>query len=135
MDIIKQLLDIYYNEEFWHRNKMPYQTAYSYHKTMFDKGNIIVNVQDEKVLGYVEFWLINEEQLSHILDDGKFCGDTEDTENGDICYVANMWIDPQYRNNGIIKQFKREIFTKYKGKIYTGEEVKNNNRLRIHWRN
>lgn len=134
MDIVKQLLDIYYKYEYWHKNKMPYDVAYSYHKTLLENGNIIVHIKDGKVLGYVEFWKITPEQIQKVINE-NFNADTENIKDGEVCYVANCWIQPEYRNNGVYKILKKKLFDANDSPYYVGQKAKFNKQLKIHRRN
>ena len=110
MDIINQLVNIYFKYEHWQKNKMPYDIAYAYHKKLYELGNMQIYEEKGKVLGYVEFWLINFEQFGRIICHETFYADGENVIRGNIAFVANVWVDPQYRNSYIIKELKLKFF-------------------------
>lgn len=113
-NIVKQLVDIYYREENWHSFKMESLEAIEYHRILLDKGRIIFYMLDDTVLGYCESWRIDYAQLGRLLCKQSFDASKEDVQNGSICYVANVWIDKEYRgewqNAPIIKAMTYEFF-------------------------
>jgi hypothetical protein len=99
---------------------------------LISKGNIIVKQYNLKVVGYVEFWKVNAEQLKRILNKEPFDIGKEDIGSGDICHIHNIWIDGDYRGNGVIRGFKEQL-ERLHFDYYSGTEYKNNKRVRM-WR-
>lgn len=101
-NLIEDLITIYRTCEPWHKNLMSYEDAKDYHQKLFNK-NIFVYEEEGVVRGYVEFWRITYDQFKRIRDGGYFSAYTEDIESGNICFVANGWIDPMYRGSHVLK--------------------------------
>lgn len=110
MTIVDQLVRIYLEEETWHEKKLDEASAKLYTARLLEKGNILYYEFNGEVLGYVEFWNINFEQLGRIICHEKFCADSEKTQNGNICYVANTWIHPLFRDGFVYKTLKERFF-------------------------
>lgn len=98
LNIIEQITFIYLNCENWHKSKLSEQEANLYHERLLVNGNIMTYVKDGALRGYIEFWRISAEQLGRIIIGDPILTDIEDITNGQIAYIANMWIDPEYRN-------------------------------------
>jgi len=118
--IIDQLTDIYLTKEYWHTTKLSREEANKYHLKMFNDQNIIVVVKDEKLYGYVEFWRINYTQFGRII-----CGEEilfdEDRLSGNICYLANIWVDKDCPYD-VLKVLKKSFFQANSGcEYYVGE--------------
>jgi len=111
-DIIKQLVDAYYKNEYWHKTRMPYTEAVRYHNKLFTQGNIVIYEELGIILGYYEVWRINFEQFGRIICREHFSSFWEDVDSGNVAYVANAWIDKDFRKgrvaNYLIKQFFKQ---------------------------
>ncbi len=101
MNISKQLTHIYLNQEDWHRFKLPEEEANQYHERLLMQGNIITYVENDELLGYLEFWRINFEQFGRLVCDVPILTDVEDITTGNIAYINNMWITPDKRNGHV----------------------------------
>ena len=112
VNIPTQLCNIYFNKEWWvkEEDKLPYDIIYKYYDKLYKQGNIVTCDFNNEILGYVEFWKINFEQFGRIICHVKFCGDGEDIQNGNLAYVANVWIAPEYRNSWVTKMLKIKFF-------------------------
>ena len=95
--MINDLVRIYHEEEPWHQTKLSQEEAEKYFKVLLEKGRIITYTHEESVVGYVETWRINYEQLGRIICKAFFSAYTEDVETGNICYVANIWVHKDFR--------------------------------------
>ena len=128
MNIAEQLTDIYLTEETWHVSKLSKEESDLYHDTLLSKGNIIVIRDGEQVVGYCEFWLVNDYQLDAILGN-QFNQLNEDLSSGYICYIANLFVLKGYRNSATISMIKKRLFevTK-KCVLFIGERNKNGKR-------
>jgi hemolysin-activating ACP:hemolysin acyltransferase len=58
-------------------------------------GNILVYLENGRVVGYVELWFLNDFQLANVLED-RFEAIGENLNNGKNCYVADIWIDKEF---------------------------------------
>ena len=129
---VEQLVDIYFRDEWWHNFKMPYPEAVNYHGQMLLQGNIKTVEDLGVVLGYVEFWLITKEQLNRIILNKPFDARKEDVLNGDIAYVANLWIDKSFRKGRVFRELSARFFDRVKHcSMVCGEEQPRKGRLRV----
>ena len=108
--IIEQLVDIYFTYENWHTTKMEREQAIVYHTCMFDRNNIVPYIENNKVIGYVESWRINFEQFGRLVCHEVFNVDKENTTHGNIAYVANTWIHPEWRKSYVSKTLRNSFF-------------------------
>lgn len=109
-DFATQLIDIYYQYEDWHRSKLPREEAYKYFDKLLKTGNIQVYEQEGRILGYVEVWRINYAQFGRIICHERFSAMDEDISSGNICYLANTWIHPDFRHTNVYKILKLMFF-------------------------
>ena len=136
MTIIEQLNKIYFTEEWWQSHKETSAGITNYHQTMLDKGNIVCYLEGGRVLGYYEIWKVNWKQLKLILKNKEFIAPFEDTNGGNICYLANLWIRNDYRKTFVFTVLKRMFNIQTKDcRYFVGNEVNNINRLRFYRRN
>ena len=131
-NILNQLVRIYYEEENWHTNKLPKEEAIKYHKEILDRGKIIFCADNSGVVNaYVEWWNLNHKQLKKVMF-GKIHIGEDNIDEGDICYVANVWVDEKYRNGELFEKMKKKLFELNRHCSYfLGEESKNK-RLRLY---
>ena len=136
VDITGQLVDIYLEKESYHERKLSREEAVKYFTRLLENNNILFYEHEGQVLGYVEFWRINYEQLGRIICKQPFSAYLEDITNGDICYLADIWIDPDYRDGKILKIFKLGFFQRnYNCKFFVGEPIaKHKNTVKIYRR-
>ena len=102
--IAEQLVDIYYSEEYWIKNRMHPDEALEYHYKQLEKGAIRVIVELGVVLGYYQLWKLNNEQVNRILAKQSFNENTEDITHGDIAYLANLYVDKSFRNGSVFRR-------------------------------
>ena len=123
--VVEQLVDVYFKEETWHKNKLDHEEAIKYHTRMLDNGNIICYLEDDKLLGYVEFWRINYEQFGRLVCHAPFSGYLEDVTSGNIAYVANTWIHKDHRFTNVYKEMKKLFFKENSHcDYYVGEAIR-----------
>ena len=113
LSIIDQLVKVYFDEEWWHTKRMCYDDAVKYHKKMLEQGAIIPYTQMGVLLGYIEVWRVNFEQFGRLICDAPFSAFNEDVVNGNIAYVANIWIDKKFRNTSVMKAIKLVFFKRH----------------------
>jgi hypothetical protein len=82
-----QLVDIYFNEEWWHKNRMTYLQAFDYHKTRYENGTIYTYEEKGEVLGYYERYI-----------------------QGNTCILYNIWIKESLRRGRVFKELYRHFF-------------------------
>lgn len=121
MDIVEQLIDFHHRES-WHKNGISDDVLRVYFKSVLSKGRILLCMDGERILGYCESWRINFEQLGRILCGAVFCADGENINDGNIAYVANAHILPEYQDGWVYK-FLKDAFLKqnYACEYFVGE--------------
>ena len=88
------------------------EELFKYFETAIKKGRILIKTDDAgEVIGYVESWRINYEQLGRIVCGLPFHIADEDIETGPICYLTNTAIRPDYRMTGLHKVLRVEFMT------------------------
>lgn len=85
--------------------------AIYYFQEMILRGNILAEVNDKDgLLGYVEHWRINFDQFGRIICKAPFWTMEENTTDGNIAYLANIWIKSEYRHTFVLKQMESAFF-------------------------
>ena len=113
MKISEQLTNIYHKFESWHKKKLSIEESNQYHEKLLMQGNIITIIEDEELKAYIEVWRINHEQLGRIVCDIPFFVYDENIVNGQIAYIANMWIDEMYRETIINQKLVQNFINKF----------------------
>jgi len=113
MDIITQLVEIYFKEEPWHNRRMAFKDAVDYHTRLLEQGNINVYSELGVVLGYMEVWHINFEQLGRIVCKENFSAYHENITDGNIAYLANIWVDKNFRRTSVFNVMKIMFFSRH----------------------
>lgn len=103
MSIVDQLTEIYLHEEDWHKEKLSKEEADRYHEVMLSNGNIITVSDGDILCGYVEYWRVSFEQFGRIICGEPFSSIHENVQNGQIAYLANTYIRPEYRHGKVYK--------------------------------
>ena len=123
-EIIDHLVRVYYEEETWHKTRMPKEEAVKYHRKMYEDGCILVYRELNVVLGYIEVWRINFEQFGRLICKHPFSSYLEDVRNGNIAYVANTWVDKKFRGGSVMKMLSIMFFAKhYDADYFVGERM------------
>lgn len=131
-NIVEQLCEIYYKYEYWHSFHMPYPEAVNYHGQMLSQGNMKVVEDLGIVLGYYEVWLITKEQLNKIILHKGFDARKENVLDGDIAYLANLWIDKSFRKGRVFRELYAKFFEQVGNcSMVVGEEQPRKGRLRV----
>lgn len=112
-DIVKQLTFVYKNYEYWHKNKLSDEDSDLYHERLLMQGNILTYIENDKLIGYVEVWRINFEQLGRLLCEIPFYVFDENITDGNIVYIHNMWISPEHRMSLVNKRILKDFFSKF----------------------
>lgn len=99
-----------HRKEWWQDPSMSDEILASYFDNLIKSGNIILYIENDIVVGYVEFWRINFEQLGRILCGAKFLAESEDITNGSIAYLANVHVIEEHRLKEPIKILKESFF-------------------------
>jgi hypothetical protein len=94
------------------------------------RKNLIVEWDYEfEITGFIELWRINYEQLGKIMVHGLIDASEEDTTSGNICFLANLAIHPDYRGNREVYRILRNRFFK---ENYSCEFFCGDSRRRMH---
>jgi ribosomal protein S18 acetylase RimI-like enzyme len=102
----------------------------AYFIAMEHRKNLIVELDFEfAIIGFIELWRINYEQLGRIMVHGLIDAREEDTSSGPICFLANLAIHPDYRSDKHLDRILRNRFFKenYQCEYFCGDS-----RRRIH---
>lgn len=109
--IIRQITDVYLNHEHWHTKKLPLEDALLYHEHMLERGNLVYTVAFERILlGYAECLRVNFEQWGRIVCHAPFYSFDENTTDGNVCVLHNVWIRPDYRNSFVLENLRSKFF-------------------------
>ncbi len=117
------------NNEPWHKNKLSYEEAVEYHNRLLLQGNIIYSILDDKLEGYIEVWKIDYKQLGRLICASKFYVYDENITDGNVAYIANMWI----KNEETRKILFKEFFYKFgECEFLAGERTNRNNAFKVY---
>jgi len=83
-----------------------------YHSYMIGKDAISMVIENGRLLGYVAYYRINFEQLGRLVCQLPFNALAEDIVSGNILYLIDISIDPEYRGTHVIKELKQMFFSK-----------------------
>ena len=106
---IKSILDQlweFYQEEKYHKNRIDKVEADKYHDKLIRTGNILTVSEGNILCGYVEIWRLNYEQLGRIICGEWFSAYLEDVQHGNIAWVGNTYIRPEYRKGEVYNMLK-----------------------------
>lgn len=106
LSIVDQLVDIYLNKELWHKTKLSPEIAREFYEKLYNNGNIIVELDGDRVIGYIEVWSLKYDDAIKVIDDKPFFPMDEDISSGDYCYIASIFIEKEYR-----KQARNMVLT------------------------
>lgn len=101
--IIDQLTYIYINQENWHEHKLSKEDSDAYHERLLMQGNIITYIENNELLGYLEFYRINFEQFGRMVCDINIPVFEENILDGNIALVKNMWITSEKRHSEVFE--------------------------------
>lgn len=83
----EQLTQIYFDKEWWHDYKMPYEEALNYHQWQLENNFIHTYSEEGIVLGYYQRYFVDN-----------------------TCYLVNIYIDEQYRHGKVFKELYKHFF-------------------------
>jgi len=110
MNIIDQLYLVYLQEHPWIQDKLPKYEIDAYHRILISRGNIITEIDEGKLVGYIEVLKVTPEQFGRMVLDRGFSATEEDSLNGDVAVVFNVWIEKEYRQGWAIKNLEKKYF-------------------------
>jgi len=133
--IIKQLVEIYQGYDHWDKNKLNEFCSIRYFRKLLSQGNIIYIKRNNKILAYMEVWILDIKQLLRLLEGSTFHPYTENIVDGTYAYVSDIYIKEKYRGLGIVSKLKRMgLIRLNRGNRLIGiviQETKNKDRFRI----
>ena len=103
MDIVKQLVKLYYECEYETHGMLTELEAERYYSKMLANNRIQVITEGGNVMGFLESWRLNMEQLGRVVCWSDFSALKEDVTKGEVAYVSDIWVRGGKRGNGIIK--------------------------------
>lgn len=114
MKIHEQITDVYFSHEDWHVARLTRHKANEYHERLIMQGNIITVIENNALIGYVEVWKIDYEQLGRLFCELPFDPSDENINDGTVAYIANLWCDPAKRSNQINSRLFQEFIARFK---------------------
>lgn len=110
--IVSQLVETYFDpaKEFWHKERMSRIEAWKYHEQLLEQGNIITVSDGDRLAGYCEMWRVDFSQFGRIICGEPFAAVHENILNGQIAYVANTFIQPEYRDGKVARMLRDRFF-------------------------
>lgn len=100
-NIVNQLVGIYYSIEYAENRVLTELEANHYYTHMLRHGRVNVYLEGDKVVGFIESWRLDTEQLGRVIIWDNFSALKEDVNEGPIAYISDMWVDPDYRRSNI----------------------------------
>ena len=95
--------------------------------TLLDKNRVIYKLDPNgDLIGFVESWRINYEQFGKLICNPNKQPDLRqwDIETGNICYLGNILIHPDFRQGLVIRYLKTEFFKQnFMCEYFVGERV------------
>jgi ribosomal protein S18 acetylase RimI-like enzyme len=75
------------------------------------RRNLIVEYDYEfEIIGFIELWRINYEQLGRIIVYGSLDAREENTTDGELCFLANLAIHPEHRHGPVGHLLRNRFF-------------------------
>ena len=113
--VLEQLYLIYVEQETWHKTRLTKDQFFNYTDKLIRQGNIFFVLDADRVVGYTEVWKISFGQFGRLI-----CGETvaageEDVLSGKLGYVANIWVEKEYRQGfgtmkGVVKEMRKMYY-------------------------
>jgi hypothetical protein len=104
------LTKCYFENQPWQERRYPEPTMIKYFNEMIRRGNIIAINTETELIGYLEFFRVNFEQFGRIVCQAPFFNLDENTTDGNICYITNMWISSDFRRGMVFKELEIRLF-------------------------
>ena len=107
---IDQFNEFYYKYDKFQTSGLSHEHITNYHAYMLENNRLDYYIENGELLGYVESWKINFEQWGRLVCHAPFNPLQENIGSGDIAYVANVTIKPEYRKDVIAKYLRNKFF-------------------------
>lgn len=113
--MIDQLVEFYYKYDKFQEGYLDEDAIRRIYTVLLNKDRLhIYKDNDGKLLGYGESWRISYTQFGRII-----CGhnlysnlESEDINTGNIAYLANVTIHPEWRGTHVLRMLRNDFFTK-----------------------
>ena len=113
--MIDKLLEFYYKYDKFQEAYANEDKARRIYQTLLDRNRLHLCTDNSgKLLGYGESWRISYSTFGRII-----CGhniydelDDIDIETGNIAYLANVTIHPDWRNSYVLRMLRNDFFTR-----------------------
>ena len=139
IDVVQELMRIYYEEEKDFKRHLVPKEAERYFKSLLKKERILTIADswssDKRMLeAYCKFWTITPEQVAKAVDENKdFFPMEEDINTGEVAHIFSLWVRSDLRKSDYVRRIRKMIIDKCPHiKWFTGQELKNNRRFRFH---
>jgi len=112
MSLARQLSEFYHLYDPIHKVEN-FDQSEEIFSTLIGKNRIIhYQDSDENVIGFVESWRIDYQQFGWLLCHPEYPSNLNvwDLNKGNICYLANVIIHPDYRFSHVYQYLKTEFF-------------------------
>ena len=116
MSIVEQIVFLYGHVLPKNPIMLTYEEALEYFERLIMNGNIITYVKDNELLGFIEYWRINNEQFGRICCNYTLAHE-EDLLHGNICLITRMYIVPDLRNAETFVVLGRQLLEKNKDAV------------------
>lgn len=137
VDILTQIIESYLSLDYEpNTNLLEYDEAKEYFHDLLKSDNIVYLFDGDGVMtAWMEVWFLNEEQISRVILDKEdfFNPRKENILNGNICYVADLFIQPKYReyNDIIWRIWQKAEKIHGKPKVITFERRRLDDKFRV----
>ncbi len=136
MDILSQIVETYLSDEFIDNKKLSKEEAGRYFRRVRNIKNLVWLEDNGELQAWMEYWVVNQEQMERLVKDtqDKFTPFSEETTEGDIYYVVDLFILQSYRSKSkrlIYSLWRKAEEVTGKKKVITLQERKNNKRFRV----
>lgn len=112
-NILNQLWEIYNKCENWHQYRLTEEDFKSVKKYLIEKNCLFVEMINNEVIAYCETWCITYSQWGRITCDEMLYTYDEDLKGGNIAYISNLWINPDYQNSKLIESMTSRFTNLY----------------------
>jgi ribosomal protein S18 acetylase RimI-like enzyme len=99
-DVTEQLVQVYLTNDYYERSLSELQIR-RYYSKMVRHGRVSYEVKDNLLIGFIESWRLNYEQLGRCICFKNFSAIEEDVSEGNIAYIADIWVHPDYRGTDV----------------------------------
>jgi hypothetical protein len=137
MNILTKISESYLSPDYEPIGKiLSYDSAKDYFRQLLVNQNIVYLLDNTgELVAWMEIWILDEEQTKRVVldKDDKFCPLEEDILDGDVYYIADLFIAKGSRGDveTILKLWKMGEKVHGKKKIITFERNRLDNKFRV----